>query len=391
MDILHVLVVDDEPGMRSGVRRTLKNFSVSIPEVNGAVRFETDEASSGEEALDKIGSNNINIVLLDFKLPGISGLDVLEKMPRDKEDFLAIMMTAYASIETAVRATRRGAFDFLPKPFTPNELRHAVEKAAKKIVVSYQAKKLAEEKRRVRFQFISVLSHELKAPLAAIESYLQIMQSHKDGLSAEAYAQMVDRCLTRIGYMKKMVFDLLDLTRIESGLKTRELREVDIHEIAVTSIDTVLPEAEPRGIAIRLHGNSPFVFRADPSEIEIILNNLISNAVKYNRDKGTVDVNLALNNDELEIKVSDTGIGMSEDEVNKIFADFVRIRNDKTADILGSGLGLSTVRKLARLYNGDAKVESVPDKGSTFTVTLKHPPKSDTAVITHEDSSNAEF
>jgi signal transduction histidine kinase len=105
--------------------------------------------------------------------------------------------------------------------------------------------------------------------------------------------------------------------------------------------------------------------------MEIIFNNLVSNAVKYNRDGGTVDVRIAPCPGGGTLAVSDTGIGMTREETARLFADFVRIKNDKTRNILGSGLGLSIVRKLAQLYGGDATFVSEPDVGSTFTVSLQ--------------------
>jgi signal transduction histidine kinase len=109
----------------------------------------------------------------------------------------------------------------------------------------------------------------------------------------------------------------------------------------------------------------------DRSEIEIILNNLISNAVKYNRDNGTVTVKLTDSPDEVTMTVSDTGIGMSEEERERLFGEFVRIKNDKTRNILGSGLGLNIVKRIAALYDGRVSVESTPEVGSTFSVVLR--------------------
>jgi len=111
----------------------------------------------------------------------------------------------------------------------------------------------------------------------------------------------------------------------------------------------------------------------DASEIEIVLNNLISNAVKYNRRHGSVDVFLNRDGEYVEIKVSDTGIGMTPEETAKLFGEFVRIKNEKTRQITGSGLGLSIVKKIAQLYDGTVNVTSEPDKGSTFTVRLRAP------------------
>jgi signal transduction histidine kinase len=112
------------------------------------------------------------------------------------------------------------------------------------------------------------------------------------------------------------------------------------------------------------------IIKADSSEIEIILNNLLSNAVKYNKQGGKADLKISTENDQIKIVVSDTGIGLTKDEAAKLFNDFVRIKNHKTVKILGSGLGLSLVKKLAMFYNGDVCVQSEPDVGSTFTVEL---------------------
>ena len=196
-------------GMRLGVTRTLRDFSVRVPDVNGAVAFTVDQAESGEEALDKIDRSPPDILLLDHKMPGISGLEVLDRLAGRESDMLTIMITAYASIETAVAATKRGAYDFLAKPFTPDELKSTIRKAAARLILAKQARQLAEEKRRVRFEFIRVLGHELKAPLNAVAGYLDILRSHQLGDSLAAYDELVARSLTRMDGMRKLIADLL--------------------------------------------------------------------------------------------------------------------------------------------------------------------------------------
>jgi signal transduction histidine kinase len=216
-----------------------------------------------------------------------------------------------------------------------------------------------------------VLAHELKAPLSAIEGYLNILKDRSAGDDPAVYERMIDRSLVRSEHMRKLISDLLDMTRIESGQKKRDLAEVDLRELAQLSVDTLLPSARARNIEIALHASGPITMTADRGEIEIIFNNLISNAVKYNRDNGKVFINIERQGEEIVLTVDDTGIGMSPEETAKLFGDFVRIKNDKTRNILGSGLGLSIVRKLAQMYGGDATVVSTPDVGSTFTVTLR--------------------
>jgi two-component system, sensor histidine kinase and response regulator len=374
METLNVLITDDEPEMRRAVDRALRNFTVRVPDVNGEVGFVVTEAPSGEDALQYIASSPPDILLLDHKLPGMTGLDVLQHLVGQQIDLLTVMITAYASIETAISATKRGAFDFIAKPFTPAELKDTVRKAAAHLLLQRQARRLAEEKRQVRFQFISVLAHELKAPLGAIEGYLHTLRDRRILNDPQACDRMIERCLVRSEGMRKMIGDLLDLTRIESGQRKRDLVEIDVREVARSAVDTVTAEARTRSITIGFICPDPMLMIADRTEIEIILNNLLSNAVKYNRDGGRVDLKLSGDDTQVSIVVADTGIGMTEQESQRLFNDFVRIKNQNTKDILGSGLGLSVVKKLAFLYGGDATVSSTPDVGSTFTVLLRRKP-----------------
>ena len=154
METIRTLIVDDEKGMRLGVERALRKFRITMPDVEDEIGFEIELAETGEEALRKIEEFKPEIMLLDYKLPGISGLDILDQIAPKKLNLLTIMITAYASIETAVLAVKRGAYDFLSKPFTPEELKKTIAKAARKIVLEKQVRKLAAEKRKVRFQFV---------------------------------------------------------------------------------------------------------------------------------------------------------------------------------------------------------------------------------------------
>jgi len=372
METLRVLVVDDETGMRLAVARVLGSFTARLgDEADTTVAFEVQTAESGEQALESMAAAVPDILLLDVKMPGISGLEVLREMNERGIQTLTVMITAYATLETAIDATKRGAHDFLPKPFTPDELRVAVRRVVKHLVVQRQARRLAEEKRQVRFQFISVLGHELKAPLAAIEGYLQILKDGTAGKDPAMEAQVVERALARAGGMRRLIAELLDLTRIESGQKRREFAEVELREVAQASLDTAAPAAAARAITLCLHAPPSLRMVADRGELDILFNNLVSNAVKYNRDGGRVDVRVGREDGVVRLDVADTGIGLSPQEASRLFQEFVRIKNDRTRTVPGTGLGLSIVKKLAQLYGGDASVRSEPNVGSTFTVTLR--------------------
>ena len=362
-----------------GIARALSEFTIRAKDLDEDVGFVVEQAESAEQALDILlptpavapDKPPVDLLLLDHKLPGMTGLEVLDRIAGKYEGLMTVMITAYASLETAVAAIKHGAYDFLAKPFTPLELRTTVRKAAESLLLARQARRLAAEKRQVRFQFISVLAHELKAPLAAIEGYLHIVRDRSAGNDQAIYDHMMDRGLVRLEGMRKLISDLLDLTRIESGQKRRDLAELDVRDSARLAIESVMPEARKRDIAIECRSDGAVKLIADRGEMDIIFNNLVSNAVKYNRDGGKVVVELARSDGRVTIAVTDTGIGMTPEEAGRLFQDFVRIKNEKTRNVLGSGLGLSIVKKLSTLYGGDVSVRSQPDVGSTFTVVLR--------------------
>lgn len=376
MNTLKVLVIEDELTMRAAVRRALERHEVTLPEVEGACRFAVLEAGSAEDGLAIIDASPPDIVLLDHQLPGMSGVELLavlaERQPAP--EFLTVMMTAYATLENAVLATKRGAEDFLAKPFTPEELRAAVDKTARHLLVTREARRLAREKSQVRFQLLSVIVHELKAPLNAIQGYLWILKDLPPADDPAVQEKAIDRCLVRIEGMRKLVMDLLDMTRLESGQKRRELARLDLRDAARSALDSVAPEAAAREITLNLDAPAEVPVTADRGEMDIVLNNLVTNAVKYNRDGGRVDVRLSCAGDRARVVVEDTGIGLSAADQARLFGEFVRIRNEQTRDIAGSGLGLSILRKLVRLYGGDVTVTSEPGVGSTFTVELCREP-----------------
>ena len=370
MTPLRILVADDESSMRLGIERALSGQHVSAPDIEGEFGFELELVESGEEAVDRISQQVPDILLLDYKLPGMNGLDVLSRTADVADEMLTIMITTYASIETAIAATKQGAYDFLLKPFTAADLRNTLYRAARHVLLTRRARELEEEKKRVRFDFIRVLGHELKAPLGAVTTNIGIFTGRYLGDDPVAYDGLMERCNVRLEQMRKLIVDLLDMTRLDSGQKKRELIQVDLSQAITDAIELMNAQADERGICFHTDIPAACLFPADRGEIDMILNNLVSNAVKYNRDKGDIYVSLSSADGCVTIAVRDTGIGMSEDEVNKLFGEFVRIRNDKTANILGSGLGLSILKRLTELYDGRVEVESIEDEGSTFRAVL---------------------
>ncbi|MDR2010554.1 MAG: hybrid sensor histidine kinase/response regulator [Bacteroidales bacterium] len=371
MDKLKILVVDDEFGIRSGVKRILEKFEVDYPFMDEAIGFEVTEAETGEIAISLLKKEEFAIVLLDNKLPGIQGIEVLEYINSNNIDSKVVMITSYASLELAVKATREGAIDFVPKPFTPQELRSSVENITKQMFLKKMTSKLQKEGKQIRFQFLSLLSHELKAPVNAVEGYLKIIKDHKNGDNINAYMPMIDRSIERLKAMRTMIMDLLDFTKIESGQAHKNIQPLDLGEIAKTCIASTQPLAIQKDVRIYLNYNEKVIYNIDPTDFEIILNNILSNAVKYNKQNGRVDCTIREMPDHIEVLVSDTGIGIKEEDQQKLFNEFVRIKNENTQKIPGSGLGLSIVKRILENYDSEIKLESVINQGTTIKIILK--------------------
>ncbi len=373
MNTLKILVVDDEPGIRSGISRILSRFTVDYPFMDEQISFEVLEAETGEAGLVIIEREHIDVVLLDNKLPGIQGIDLLKLIKEKQPETLVTMITSHASLDVAIKATSIGAHDFVPKPFTPQELKSSIENITKHLFLKKMTSKLQREGKQIRFQFLQVLSHELKAPLNAVEGYLQMILDRQFGGNIDDYQEITQRSMERLKGMRNLIMDLLDLTRFETGKTPSTPRQLDIKALATAAIDLHKPYAIQKDVEIRLHIDCDICLYGIPDEFDIIFNNLISNAVKYNKPGGKVDINICCDGQGVTMQFADTGIGIPEDSKKNLFTEFFRIKSPETKGIQGSGLGLSIVKKIIDIYKGSIEVDSKPGEGSTFTITLPMP------------------
>ncbi|MDT8400347.1 MAG: hybrid sensor histidine kinase/response regulator [Bacteroidales bacterium] len=367
---LKILIVDDEAGIRSGVSRILNRFRVNYPFMDEVYTFKVIEAETGEKGIEIIDTERPDIVLLDNKLPGISGVEVLDYIKQKNYDIVVAMITSYASLDVALRATRDGATDFIPKPFTPQELKSSIENISKQLYLKRITSSMNEEGKKIRFRFLSVLSHELKSPLNAVEGYLYMMRDREAGDNMNDYTPMIERSIQRIQGMRTLIMDLLDFTKIRLEVKKDKVLDLDPALIMKQCIETINPLAIQKDVSIVIDKKSDIIISADEEDINIIFNNLLSNAVKYNKEGGSIFITIDRKVNDAVIEVKDTGIGISSEDQQVLFNEFVRIKNDKTRNITGSGLGLSIVKKIVALYNGSITVDSRPDEGSVFTLKL---------------------
>ena len=488
LEEMRILVVDDEKIMREGAERILTKEG-----------WKATIAENGERGLELIKDGKFRILLLDLMMPGISGMDVLKTVRESQPDLLVIVITGYATIENAVEAMKSGAYDFISKPFTPDQLRIVVRRALEKLNLEREAELLriergkslqdvANEKSKtltiinhmadgvlvtdqngcivlnnpavtrmleleeesplgkhlsewtgnedlarmlekvlsmgssqdrgisqelalgdppknffvahsapirseqgevfgsvtifndvtwlkeldqMKSEFVNMVSHELRSPLSSIRQKLSLIVDGLTGEINEEQKQIVSRVQHRIDGLIGMISSLLDLSRIEAGRLVQQKERIALSEIIDEVVELMDQEVEKKGLKFEVTIDAQlFPVHADRQSMETVITNLLSNAVKYNREGGRVSISARNRGEFVEVKVADTGVGISEENLPRIFDKFYRIRSEYTRKVIGSGMGLPLVKAIVEAHFGTISVESESGEGTTFTVLL---------------------
>jgi signal transduction histidine kinase len=312
------------------------------------------------------------LVVVDLKMPGISGMEVISRVHEIDPSVVIVVITGYATIDTAIEAMKSGAYDFLPKPFAPDELRLIVNRGLERRRLLLEARQFEVERELLKRRFVAFVSHQLQTPLVAIHQYLNVLKHLEDNPdAAEKRREWFDRCLVRIEEMQALIRNWLTLSKIEGQFLTGQRVRVDLNEV----ICGVLRGYEQTAAAeqVSLEARLPeyaCCTRGDPECLRVLFDNLVVNAIKYNRPGGKVTVSAEAKDGEISITVTDTGIGIPEKYRQFLFCEFFRISDESGKPSSGAGLGLSICKKIVSEMGGRIEVESEVDVGSTFSVRL---------------------
>jgi two-component system sensor histidine kinase/response regulator len=355
-----VLVVDDEEAIRDSCRQVLIKTG-----------YDCHTAADGIEGLHLAHQLEPDLILLDLMMPGIDGLEVLEQTRRVHPNAVCIVITGYATIESAVDAMKRGAFDFLPKPFTPDELRLIVNRGLEHRRLLRETAALREEKERMEQYFITIVAHELRSPLLLVKQYLDLIVGGKMGTIDDTAREMLAGAHGTLKGLLDIIADWLKLSRISAGDIAGGMERIELWPVLAKVVDEMEPFAREKDVAVRLDPSpESCLVDAHPESMEVVFKNLLSNAIKYNRPGGSVILEGSCADGCLRVAVSDTGIGIPKKEMPFIFEDFFRVTCSQTADIPGTGLGLSIVKKIIEGHHGTIDVESEEGEGTVFGVRL---------------------
>jgi signal transduction histidine kinase len=370
-DIPRILVIDDEIGICEGIKRALTPQG-----------FRVDAALTGEEGLQKVQEGDFDLVLLDVMMPGASGIDLLTSIHAFDSEIVCVIITGFATVELAVHAIKEGAYDFLTKPFSVDDLLLAVNQGVERRRLSFEARRameieaercrLAEESARLeelnlaKQQFIRLVTHELQAPVSAIEYYLNLML--EGYVPAEKMPETIQKCILRAQEERALIADLLELGNLQVLGEHSQPVPVQLDQVLQEVMETYQEQAAQKKIActVTTTPDLPPV-TGTPDQFKSLWSNLISNAIKYTPENGTVTVNLRLRGVSLIGEVSDTGIGIPVEDQPQLFTEFFRAKNAKTLNIPGTGLGLVIARKVVEGAGGHILVTSTPGVCTTFS------------------------
>ncbi|MFH1436227.1 MAG: response regulator [Pseudomonadota bacterium] len=361
-----ILVIDDDEAIRDSCSQVLARDG-----------YRAESAKDGAEGLEKAREFKPDIVLVDLKMPGMSGMDVILKLQEIDRNIIPIVITGYASVESAVEAMKRGAYDFLPKPFPPDRLRIVIDKAVEKRGYLLEIKALKQQKKLVEESFVAMVSHQLRSPIAAVRQHLQAIQDGSLGAVNVEQNKTIERVTDRLDSLMHIIDDWLDLSSINKGKVISGPADVDLIGLLASLVEFMQPLAEARKVTMSISYPPAFPpVRGNRASIEQVFANLINNAIIYNRPFGSVFITFRDRGRRLSVDVSDTGMGIEREYLPFLFDEFSpmlpRGRKDGGRP-KGSGLGLAIARRIVEAHGGSIEVDTVPDKGSTFKVTFpKH-------------------
>jgi signal transduction histidine kinase len=402
-----VLVVDDE----ESVVVTIK----AILQLDG---HEVATTTSGTRAREMVRHSEYDLVLTDLRLEDGDGLDVLKAVRESFPETVTIMLTGYASLDSAVQALRAGAYDYLIKPSEVEELRSTVargierrrlglelrarindlERANREIAdlnislqrrvddATAELKQRYEELKeldRMKSQFLSIASHELKTPITAMSGFLQVAlrrvkrladnaapQDIGDGL--RGVSEQLEVVYRQTGKLARLIDELLDVSRVQTGRIEFRYSDVDMGELANEVATRMQLTTTAHQIDVRRDSRS--IVTADRDHVEQVLNNLVTNAIKYSPNGGPITIDVRPDDGGVRIAVSDQGIGIPQQELEAIFGLFYRSPDRVARDAAGMGLGLYISKEIVTRHGGRIWAESAGVKGSTLFVALPRVP-----------------
>lgn len=355
-----ILIIDDEEVLRDGCRQALEKSGYAVL-----------TAGDGVEGIKIAREKKPDIAFVDLKMPGISGMEIIEILSKDIPDIVLIMITGYATILSAVEAIQKGAYDYLPKPFSPDQIRTVARRGLDHRNLKIETRKLREEKERMEKGFITFVSHEMRSPLVVIRQYIESLKAIAGDRFDKDVSDIIERCSIRIQKLEELIEHWLDLSRIGDGTFVQKKEPLKLADIILRSAEEMMPTCKEKGILLEVNvPENLFQIVGDEESLVRVFSNIIGNATKYTPDGGKISVTARNGEYYVIVDISDTGVGIPQDKLPFIFEPFFRA-GGKEERHRGSGLGLTYCKKIMDSHGGEIGATSKEGEGTTCT--LKFP------------------
>ncbi|MCX7679419.1 MAG: response regulator [Spirochaetes bacterium] len=347
-----ILIVDDEDIVIKGTTKILQREN-----------YDLDSAYSGTEALEKMKVTDYDLVITDLMMPGLNGIEVLKKIKSDYPDVIVVMFTGYATVESAREALKLGAFDYIPKPFTPDELREVVKNAIEAKEKKSEAKML---------DLMAIVSHELRSPTSAIHTTAETLYKGYFGKLDPEQQKIVESILRNCRYLEDIIRNYLDLSKMEMDNLESFQKSIDfINEVVIPVINIPEHQNNLKKMSIKTDFATTPIINGDPNLLKIVVTNLLNNAIKYGREETEIKLSMKKVEGGYIFSVYNEGVGISKDDIERnLFKKFVRLKQKGTEGIKGSGLGLYMCKKIVEKHEGRIWAESEEGKWVQFNVFL---------------------
>ncbi len=353
-------VIDDEESICEGCRQILEDEGWIV-----------GVAHDGYDGLQLVRDMRPDIVLVDLKMPGISGMEVLQRIREIDPLIVPIVITGYGTIDTAVEALQKGANDYICKPFDQKTLMIKVEAGLRSHRQRQSAEALERQKQIAIDNFAAVVCHQLKSPAAAASQWISMIKAKLAGPLTPEQEEALSRAHKRLAELTELVGDWLRLASVESLEDKLEASAIDMGKL-IRGVWTKISEEE-QPIRIDLIVNSSEGSRpvsGDAQLLQQLFENLLRNSVKFTSGPGRITVDISTDGAFAAVSVTDTGMGIPEEELPHLFSPFYRGTRAIAKRKEGSGLGLVIAKAIASAHKGTITVQSKPGEGATFSVRL---------------------
>jgi two-component system, sensor histidine kinase and response regulator len=353
-----IFVIDDDEIIRLSCEQILRKSGYTVKTFG-----------NGYEGIERLKEIKPSLLIVDIKMPELDGFEIIKIVRKIDSDLVIVVITGFATIETAVDAMKLGAYDFLPKPFTPGELRMIIDRGYERWRLAKETQLLRKQKEEVERKFVTLVSHQLKGPLSAVKQYLDVLLYTNQGQLQGETIEWISRSQVRIAEMIGLIQDWLMLAKVERGSFCDHTASSDLLKIIERIVKEYrqLPSAATLSLNIDLAPNLEKV-RGDEASLNMLIGNLVSNAVKYNKPGGTVTIRAGKFDNWIALEVRDTGIGIPLSFRQHLFEEFYRVKTPETQDIPGTGLGLVICKRIAEELGGSIELDSKEGEYTAFTV-----------------------